>query len=369
MLKHAGSVVLDLRTGPNNARNSEGAFLDMKDGRLMFAYSRYTGNSTDDHAEACVAARYSADKGNTWSEDVILARSEDHGTLQNIMSVSLLRMLDGDIGLFYVLRYGFHDTRLHLRRSTDEGETWSDPVCCVPGQGYYVTNNDRVVRLSSGRLVVPASFHRMKGDISDPSAFMSFFDFRAIVYFFLSDDDGLTWREAKNFSTLESANCWSGLQEPGIIELNNGVLWSWARTDLGRQYEMFSMDGGETWGAPQPSRFTSPCSPLSMKRMPHYGHLLAIWNPVPDYETRQTKEQFRLGSTYGLMAGGRAPLIGAISKDDGKTWGDHFLVETEEAGDCSYPAIFFTDEAVLLGYWVNAGARVRKINISEIIKE
>lgn len=57
----------------------------------------------------------------------------------------------------------------------------------------------------------------------------------------------------------------SGLQEPGVVELKNGVLWAWARTDLGRQYEMFSMDGGEHWSDSQPSWFTGPCSPLSVK--------------------------------------------------------------------------------------------------------
>ncbi len=58
-------VALELRPGPDNPRNSEGAFLPLKDGRTMFAYSRYYGKSSSDHAAADIAARYSSDKGAT----------------------------------------------------------------------------------------------------------------------------------------------------------------------------------------------------------------------------------------------------------------------------------------------------------------
>ena len=33
-------IGLELPPGPNNPRNSEGAFMPLKDGRIMFAYSR-----------------------------------------------------------------------------------------------------------------------------------------------------------------------------------------------------------------------------------------------------------------------------------------------------------------------------------------
>lgn len=359
-MEQKGTIVLDLRPGEGNPRNSEGAFLDLHDGRLMFAYSRFTGDSADDFAKACIAVRISSDGGDTWSGDSVIAQPEDHDAL-NIMSVSLLRMTNGDIGLFYLLRYGFQDMRLHLRRSSDEGLTWGEPVCCVPAAGYYVTNNDRVVRLSSGRLVVPAGFHRMKMSDSEWGKF----DGRAVAFFFLSDDDGATWREARNFCSIGSPNSQSDMQEPGVIELANGTLWGWARTDLGCQYETFSSDGGESWSTPAPSAFTSPCSPLSMKRNPHNGDLLAIWNPIPAYNTRKIEKH----------SWGRTPLIGAVSKDDGRTWSGHFAVEREEDGNgCCYTAIHFTGDAVLLAYCAGeeedgiclSRLKVRKIALSEL---
>ena len=40
-------IVLDLDPGNDNPRNSEGAFARLSDGRLIFAYSRFCGGSTD----------------------------------------------------------------------------------------------------------------------------------------------------------------------------------------------------------------------------------------------------------------------------------------------------------------------------------
>jgi len=336
-IEKKGYPVLDLRPGAHNPRNSEGAFLDLKDGRIMFVYSRFTGDTYSDDSKACIAVRYSADGGETWSEDTIIDEPDRWQAL-NIMSVSLLRLGNGDIGLFYSIRYGWHDTRLRLFRSSDEGNTWSEPVCCVPGLGYYVVNNDRVIRLSNGRLLVPSALHKMR--TSDTIEWNSF-DSRGTVYVMISDDDGFTWREATNSISLSVPSSASGLQEPGIIELDGGALWMYIRTDLGRQYEAFSHDGGETWSEARPSQFTSSVSPLSMKRIPTTGDLLAVWNPTPNYQLRD----------IGNSSWGRTPLIGAISRDEGKTWSNYFAVETEEDnGGYCYTAIHFTQDAVLLAY-------------------
>ncbi|RKN84516.1 sialidase family protein [Paenibacillus ginsengarvi] len=356
-----GNVVLDLRPGPGNPRNSEGAFLDLADGRLLFVYSRFIGESSGDAALACLVKRTSNDEGETWSSDEIVARPDEHDAM-NIMSVSLQRMQNGDIGLFYLIRFGLHDTRLHLRRSTDEGKTWGEAICCVPGPGYYVTNNDRVIRLASGRLVIPAAYHKVRGE--SKTDFRSF-DGRGVAHFYLSDDDGATWREARNFCVLPYSRTKSGLQEPGVIELSGGRLWAWARTDVGCQYGMMSADGGETWSPAEPTPFSSPNSPLSMKRIPATDWLLAVWNPIPDYLTRE----------YPKISGGRTPLVGALSHDEGMTWTNLFAVEQEENGGFCYTAIHFTSDSVLLAYCAGeledksrlARLKVRKIRLSEMI--
>jgi len=249
-----GRTVLELAPAPGNPRNSEGAFLRLKDGRILFVYSRFEGDSHMDHAPACIAARTSADDGETWSGDRILFRREDFGAA-NLMSVSLLRMENGQVGLFFLLRFGWNDLQLTLFRSSDEGKTWSAPQRCYGGIGYYVTNNDRIVRLKSGRIIAPANLHRAtdKG-----------FDSRGIAHFFLSDDDGRTFRDAKDCIFPPTNKLISGLQETGLVELEGGILWAFMRTSGGCHYQSFSFDGGDTWTDAAPSRFTGPCSPLSV---------------------------------------------------------------------------------------------------------
>ena len=135
--------------------------------------------------------------------------------------------------------------------------------------------------------------------------------------------------------------CDSGLQEPGILEIAPNILWGWARTDLGRQYEMFSHDGGDTWTASQPSRFTSPLSPLCMKRG-WDENIYAIWNPIPVYNGREVDKEF--------FTGGRTPLVIAVSKDNGQTFTDPVAFEEEPDRGYCYCALHFTKEALLLAY-------------------
>lgn len=327
-------IVLELPHRRRNPRNSEGAFVTLADGRLLFAYSHYLGNDWADDAGACIAARYSEDGGRTWSaRDRVLIPNEGR---RNVMSVSLLRLQDGRIALFYLRKNGLQDCRPWLRTSADEGRTWSEPTLCIPAPGYFVVNNDRVVQLRSGRLVIPAAYHRARLETDEREH--GAFDGRGIAFFYLSDDSGQTWREAEDWWALP-VKAASGLQEPGLVELADGTLYAWCRTSTGRQWQFLSADGGVTWSPPEPSRFRSPCSPMSIKRLPNTGHLLAIWN---DHSGR--------GPAAGRSSWGRTPLAAAISRDEGRTWRHRRLLEDDpERGFC-YIAVHFTEDAALLAY-------------------
>ena len=90
-------LVLSLPAGPDNPRNSEGDFITLKDGRIFFIFTRYTGNSASDNASAFLAGRYSDDKGKSWSsEDIKIVEQEG---IMNVMSVSLVRLQNGEIAL------------------------------------------------------------------------------------------------------------------------------------------------------------------------------------------------------------------------------------------------------------------------------
>ena len=58
--------------------------------------------------------------------------------------------------------------------------------------GYYVVNNDRVVKLSDGRIIVPSAFHRNGYSTGRTNPYVDLTT--GVVIFFISDDDGNTWR-------------------------------------------------------------------------------------------------------------------------------------------------------------------------------
>ncbi|MCE9590838.1 MAG: glycoside hydrolase [Planctomycetes bacterium] len=383
----SNKVVLELPPRAGNARNSEGAFVTLDDGRLLFAYTKY-GADAQDAGHAHIAARYSSDAGRTWSaSDKVLVKQE--GSL-NVMSVSLLRLHDGRIAMLtlrkdwapWVKKRGAQAEELHnealcmpwVRFSEDGGKTFGKPACITVVPGYYVVNNDRMIQLSTGRLIVPAALHRsrMKSRLRKPGEKQhGSFAQAALITFFFSDDGGATWFE----SLTDYYECFpngQGLQEPGVIEMKDGRIWSWCRAGAfgidgsnGRQWQSFSGDGGVTWSEVQPSQFVSPCSPMSVKRIPSTGHLLAVWNDHSGrFKTHKAKP----------ISWGRTPLVSAISRDEGKTWKHHKLLESSPEHGFCYAAIYFADDALLLAYcsggkttkMVLDRLRMRRIDVKDL---
>lgn len=232
-------------TMPGNPRNSEGSFVKLSDGTLYFAYSRYCGSSASDHAAADIYAVTSSDNGASWSEPFIVLKNR----AINLMSVSLLRLNDNRIAMVYLEKSAiynwenFVDCRPKIVFSGDECVSWSEPVeiANVP-PAYFVVNNDRMIQLSSGRLIIPAAHHQY----SDASLGSG------IIKFFISDDNGETWHINKH-CIYPVSQLPRGLMEPGVIELTDGSLMCFIRTAAGCQYKSFSYDNGESWTIPVPA--------------------------------------------------------------------------------------------------------------------
>ena len=318
-----------LPPGPGNARNSEGDFVQLKDGRVLFVYAHYFDKGGD-VSPACLAGRFSSDGGKTWTRDDLIVVPRQGS--DSIRSVSLLRLADGRIALFYLNCTSWpEDQRPWMRISTDEAKTWSDPAQVIPDEdaGYYVTNNDRVVQLKNGRILLPTSLHH------DPPEKKFVKYGRIMVY--ISDDAGKTWRRSK---TVRSGERPGGkrilLQEPGIMELKDGRLMMFCRTDMGSQYVSYSSDAGESWSEFGPSNIVSPVSPASIERIPGAGDLLLVWNNHDNVPA-----EYR---------GKRSPLNVAVSRDEGKTWENIHVLEDDPGGHYCYTAVEFIGDHVLLAY-------------------
>ncbi len=333
-----------LAPSPGNARNSEGDFIELKDGRILFVYTHFTGGGSD-HAAGHLAGRFSSDRGVTWTKEDVVIVPQSGGF--NDMSVSLLRLQNGNIALFYARKNSTLDCRPVMRISTDEAKSWSDTIEVITDEiGYYVLNNDRVIQLKDGRLIMAVALHNSEAH-EKPN-----WDGHVMCYY--SEDSGKTWKRNTTILAPERDNGTRLIaQEPGLIELKDGRLMMFIRSNAGAQLFSYSEDRGETWSKPKVSTLKSPVSPATIERIPTTGDLLVAWNNHENIDES--------------LKGKRTPFAVAISKNEGETWTHVRTLEDDPNGWYCYTAMDFVGEHVLLGHC--AGDRRKGgLNLTQITR-
>ncbi len=314
-----------------NPRYSEGSVLVLRDGRLLYATTEFSGSGSD-FAKARIIAVESADEGRTWSTPRVV---QENVGKNNVMSVTLRRLspkavFDGPIGMFYLVKNSTTDLHVYLRVSADEGTSFGSLIRVTSEAGYHVLNNDRVTVLSTGRLVVPVATTR---DVAGASSFA------CVCY--LSDDQGKIWHRGQGSAQYPKR----GAMEPEVLERENGRLLMHIRTQLGHIAVSESNDGGETWSEPRTWGVRAPEAPSTLRRIPSTGDLLLIWN-----------DTFRQGEGHG---GKRTPLTAAVSTDEGKTWSHRRDLETSDKLTFAYTSVVFHRGRALLTYYVRDEASGR----------
>lgn len=206
--------------GQDNATTSAGFLMDhglirLKNGDLMATmYGNYEGDTATcaDWPEHFhfrfyrTIVVFSSDEGKTWHNPTTVAYTTDPGKVQEgLCEGGLVRAQNGDI--LCALRsggsFGKHKP-LYLCRSTDEGETWSEPVA-IADRGTW----PNLVVMKSGIIVCTYS--------------------RPDQWLIFSTDDGLTWKGAFDFGPSDSYN--------SILEVApDTVLVVWSRPG-GGSYE------------------------------------------------------------------------------------------------------------------------------------
>lgn len=323
--KSGGEFAVDVFPATEaNPRYSEGSVIVLRDGRLLYATTEFSGSSSD-FAKAQIIAVESSDDGRTWSEPRVL--QENIGQ-NNVMSVTLKRLdpnavFDGPIGFFHLVKNSMTDLHVYLRISNDEGATFGEPIHVTPTPGYHVLNNDRITVLPSGRIIAPVSSTENvdKGGHFTCSCF-------------ISDDGGKTWRQSKD--TIDYGK--RGAMEPEVIQLKDGRLLMHIRTQLGHIAVSESKDDGETWSEAKSWGVTAPEAPSTLRRIPSTGDLLLVWNP-----------SIRDGESHG---GHRTPLAGAVSSDEGETWSDPVILEPDLQKTYAYNSLIFHHGRAMMTYYV-----------------
>lgn len=375
-MKKIGKEVCFLQTGEGNPRNGEGTFIRLKDGSILYAFTEYCGNSWEDHAVARISGCHSFDEGETWTERFILFEKDE--AAQNIMSTNLIRMNNGDLGMIYLRKEKMPDNGYVcmpvIRRSADEGRSWSGWQFCTGKDGYYCPFNGSALVLKNGRILMPVSYHGRRADLDnncliDPEIPES----GPVIKILYSDDDGVTWGEfSQVFSSPYPDR--TGFAEPGIYEHEDGTLWLWFRTVYGFQYQSVSKDRGNTWTAVSPSfYFTSPDAPMIVRKCGDYT--VAVHNPIPYHSGCERREYW--GSPK------RTPLVCTVSAKDGKDFSDNclrsdnggmqelesnlFCIEDGPENSYCYPSLFAGEDYFLVAYYHSNGSRIC-LNCTKIVK-
>lgn len=314
-----------------NPRNSEGDFLRGKRGEILFAYSRYHGESIHDHASCDIAMIESFDEGNTWSAPRIIAHASDFG-VENIMSVSSMVQNNGDLAFYFLIKEADGGTTVGRAVSRDGLEFQSRRCRAEFPKNYYVVNNDRLLRLKDGRLIAPAAYVTREDLLAGAKVPYT-------TTLLVSEDDGESFSKVDfDFVTTDRQNARYGLQEPGIMECEDGSLYLWMRTNSYCQYE--SRSKGDLCGftTPAPSQFTSPPSPMQIKLF--NGVYYAAYNPIPRYN----------GRVCAPGTADRTPFV-LRKSEDGRHFGVLNTIEDDPNRGYCYPALFQTrDDHLLIAY-------------------
>ena len=236
-----------------------------------------------------------------------------------------MRLSDGDIGLAYGVPPATQDNRydryMCFRRSSDEGKTWSAAARVNSGPSINALQ-DVLLCTSSGRLILPVytslgqgKFHQkgapfvggyVKGSFVSTDA--HFYDphFGAVNVYY-SDDQGQTWQRNQDgelFIVLGYGGHYQGVAEPSVCEIEPGKLLMIMRTRLGRLYQAWSCNNGETWTRPEPTQLASTQAPAQVRRFKDSEHLLCIFTQQSEREIRQGFIRTRLSSAISRNGGG-----------------------------------------------------------------
>ena len=349
----------------------------------------------------CDWVNHSEDGGLSWSEPKV--HRDANGNRIGGAETSLVKLSGrNEIGMSGRLKVELTGTEYALPpnsvgflfwRSMDGGETWDPPVPMsppgLPTAGY----QDTFVRTGSGRIVLPVfltigqssgpndRFEPMSGKPVQ-NQFVGtaghFFDPRfSCSYVLYSDDDGHTWQMNKD-GALIILHDWNALfsysNEATLTEVKPGRLLMMMRNGLGRLFQAWSNDNGESWTRPQPTVLASSTCPAQVRTLPN-GHLLCVWNQEDEQEIRAGYNRTRISS--------------AISRDGGRVWeffqnveslhettrvepgpiqptrpeeiylpagqpaterDPRFVQVAEEHGRWSYPSVFVGDDRVMIAH-------------------
>ncbi len=159
---------------------------------------------------------------------------------------------------------------------------------------------------------------------------------RNVITTVSSRDEGETWTRSETILDIGGAGLHDGLLEPSIIGLRDGRACMLIRTNLGWLYESFSADGGLNWTEAKPTVIDASSAPSFMLRLAS-GRVLLAWNRAAPSDGSAPSLRQGAGWSSEPASWHRAELSVAVSDDDCRTWTDPMVVARCEGRELAYP--------------------------------
>jgi len=233
----------------------------------------------------------------------------------------------------------------YASRSMDEGGTWTDVQKL---HDEWTGANQDILQTRAGRIVFTSMQMR-----HNPG--------RHSCLTYGSEDDGKTWQPS-NVIDLGGNGHHGGVTEGTIVELKDGTLLQYLRTNWGEFWRALSQDQGRTWHPYGPSGVPASSAPGILERL-QSGRIVLVWNrPWPEG-----------ASSYPLKGGDgiwsatpasnfREELSISFSEDECETWSPPVVIARNPGGEVSYPRVFEARPGVL---WVTTHRWTLRIRLQE----
>ena len=251
------------------------------------------GGSFEKHPDVCIYAAFYIN--GKWEKPFMVADGVENNLIRNpCWNPVLFKRDNGDIILYY--KVGPSPTTWYgaYKISTDNGKTWS--------KAYRIPNNllgpikNKPVKSLNGGILYPTS-------IED--------DLGWRIYLEHSEQDLSKWKK------IEIDNGEFNAIQPSVLFYKDGRMQLLCRSRNQKVVASWSYDGGNSWTKVQATSLPNNNSGLDAVTLADGETQLLIYNPITN---------------------GRNKLALAASFD-GKNWKDLLVLEDQEKGEFSYPAI------------------------------
>ncbi|MBN1925285.1 MAG: exo-alpha-sialidase, partial [Prolixibacteraceae bacterium] len=260
----------------------------------------FFGGTHERHPDVCIYVSHKAE--NRWTTPVEAASGIQNDTLRYpTWNPVLYQISGGDLLLFYKVGPSPSLWLGMLKRSSDNGHTWSEAEELPNGNIGPVKN--KPVLLDDGTLICPSS---TEGE-------------GWIVHFETTNDWGKTWERTEGINNFKVHS----IIQPSILKYPGGKLQILCRSKNSVLVTSWSYDNGKTWSLTQPSGLPNNNSGTDAVTLQD-GRQLVVYNHV--------------ATPIGASKGHRTPLNVAVSKD-GKNWNASLVLEDSEISQYSYPSV------------------------------